>query len=80
MKSKGFHQLENCEKFIIHLTKVLLSMLDFHPLSFIDLIQPTLELCVFYLFTDEGIVFLFQRFVIQCFNLIKEILLCSEYR
>uniref|UniRef100_A0AAR5PV48 Importin N-terminal domain-containing protein n=2 Tax=Dendroctonus ponderosae TaxID=77166 RepID=A0AAR5PV48_DENPD len=80
MKSKGYQHMENCEKFIIHLTTVLLSMLYFHPLSFIDLIQPTLELCVFYLFTDGGIVFLFQRFVIQCFNLIKDILLCSEYR
>ncbi|XP_066152603.1 importin-11 [Euwallacea fornicatus] len=80
MKSKGVYPLETCEKFIIHLTKVLLSMLDTHPFSFVDLIQPTLELCFYYLFTDEGIVFLFERFVIQCFNLIKNILLCAEFR
>lgn len=80
MKAKGVYPLETCEKFIIHLTKVLLLMLDTHPFSFIDLIQPTLEFCVYYLFTDEGLIFLFERFVIQCFNLIKNILLCAEYR
>ncbi|CAH1127188.1 unnamed protein product [Ceutorhynchus assimilis] len=80
MKSKGIYLTDSCEKFIIHLTKVLSSMLDVHPFSFIDLIQPTLELCVYYLFTDEGISFLFERLVIQCFNLIKAILLCAEYR
>ncbi|KAL1492056.1 hypothetical protein ABEB36_012554 [Hypothenemus hampei] len=80
LKSKGVQSLETCEKFIIHLTKVLLSMLDTNPFSFIDFIQPTFELCFFYLFTDEGIVFVFERFVIQCFNLIKNILLCAEYR
>ncbi|XP_076251460.1 importin beta11 [Rhynchophorus ferrugineus] len=80
MKSKGTYPTDVCEKFVIHLTKILLSMLDTHPYSYIDLIKPTLDLCLYYLFTDEGITFLFERFVIQCFNLIKSILLCTEYR
>ncbi|KAJ8915196.1 hypothetical protein NQ315_015419 [Exocentrus adspersus] len=80
IKGKGIYILELCEKFIIHLTKVLLSVLDTHPLSFIDFIQPSLEFTVYFLFTDEGINFLFERFIIQCFNLIKNILLCVEYR
>ncbi|KAJ8961664.1 hypothetical protein NQ318_021262 [Aromia moschata] len=80
IKGKGVYLLEQCEKFIIHLTKVLLSVLDTHPFSFIDFIQPSLEFTFYFLFTDEGINFLYERFVIQCFNLIKNILLCVEYR
>lgn len=80
IKGKDTYLLEQCEKFIIHLTKVLLSVLDTHPFSFINFIQPSLEFTVYYLFTDEGINFLFERFIIQCFNLIKNILLCVEYR
>ncbi|XP_060524948.1 importin-11 [Cylas formicarius] len=80
ISGKGLYPVELCEKFVVHLTKVLLSMLDTHPFSYVNLIQPTLEFTVFYLFTDEGITFLFERFVIQCFNLIKSILLCAEYR
>lgn len=80
IKSKGTYSIDNCEKYIIHLTKALTYMLDIHPFSFINFIKPSLELCVYYLFTDEGITFLFERFVIQCFNLIKTILLCAEYR
>ncbi|CAH1155509.1 unnamed protein product [Phaedon cochleariae] len=80
LKGKGIYVLELCEKYIIHLTKVLLSILELHPFSFIDFIQPTLELTFYYLFTDEGIGLIFERFVIQCFNLIKNILLCVEYK
>ncbi|CAH0559233.1 unnamed protein product [Brassicogethes aeneus] len=80
LKGKGLGVLESCEKFIIHLTKVLLSLLDVYPFSFVDLIQPSLEFAVYYLFTNDGVQFLFERFVIQCFNLIKNILLCVEYR
>nr|XP_022913125.1 importin-11 [Onthophagus taurus]XP_022913126.1 importin-11 [Onthophagus taurus] len=72
--------LELTEKFIVHLTKVLLSTLDVRPFAFVDFIQPTLELAVYYAFTPAGHEFIFERFVIQCFNLIKGILLCTEYR
>lgn len=77
---KGFQVTEMCEKFIIHLTKVLLSLLDVYPFSFVDLIHPSLEFSVYYLFTDDGAQYLFERFIIQCFNLIKNILVCVEYR
>lgn len=80
MKTKGSYMIETCEKFIVHLTKVVISMLDTHPFSFIDFIKPSLELCLYYLFTDDGITFLFERLVIQFFNIIKAILLCAEYR
>lgn len=80
LKGKGIYVLEICEKFIIHLTKVLLSVLEVHPFSFINLIRPSLEFTFYYLFTDEGINFLFERFIIQCFNLMKNIFLCVEYK
>lgn len=55
-------------------------MLDMHPFSFIDLIHPTLEFTVFYVFSPAGSQFIYERFTIQCFNLIKGILLCAEYK
>ncbi|XP_025833971.1 importin-11-like isoform X1 [Agrilus planipennis] len=80
LRGKGIYVLELCEKFIIHLTKVLLSVLDMHPISFVSFIRPTLEFTVFYLFTTEGTQYTYERFIIQCLNLIKGILLCSEYK
>lgn len=80
LKGKGIFVLEICEKVIIHLTKVLLSLLDVHPFSFINLIKPSLEFTFYYLFTNEGVNFLFERFEIQCFNLIKNIFLCCEFK
>ncbi|KAL3277503.1 hypothetical protein HHI36_012849 [Cryptolaemus montrouzieri] len=35
---------------------------------------------MYYLFTSEGIQFIYERFTIQCFNIIKSILLCVEYK
>lgn len=80
IKAKDTYILGLCEKFIIHLTKVVLSMLETHPISFVDFIQSTLEFTFYFLFTSEGINYLFQRFVIQCFNLMKHILLCADYK
>jgi len=42
--------------------------------------QPSLEFAVFYAFTPSGESVLFERFIIQCLNLIKGILLCAEYK
>lgn len=71
---------ELIEKFVIHLTKVLLSVLETHPFSFIDFIQKTLEFTVYYTFMAGGQESLFERFNIQCLNLIKLIMLCVEYK
>lgn len=68
------------EKFIINLTKVLNSVLETHPFSFIDFIQKTLEFTVFYTFMSGNQEWLFERFKIQCLNLIKLIMLCVEYK
>nr|CAD7589784.1 unnamed protein product [Timema genevievae] len=69
-----------CEKFAIHLTKILLDTLEHHPFSYVDFIQPSLEFAVVYVFTPAGDSLLFERFTVQCLNLIKAILLCAEYK
>lgn len=69
-----------CEKYITHLTKILLDILQHHPYSFVDFIQPALEFSMFYAFTPEGVVQVYERFIIQCLNIIKGVVMCVEYK
>ncbi|XP_043213718.1 importin-11-like isoform X1 [Amphibalanus amphitrite] len=68
------------EKYAVLHTKVLADTLETHPISFVPLIQPTLEFCAVHVFTERGAGLLFERFTVGCLNLIKAILLCHEYR
>lgn len=68
------------EKYIVLLTKVLRDMLEDFPFSYVQFIKLTLELVVFYIFTPNGAGLIFERFIVQCLNLIKTILLCPEYK
>lgn len=70
-------QLEVCDKFIIHLTKVLLGVSEMYPYFCIELMPKCLEFSVFYCFTEAGQALTFERFLIQCLNLMKGILLSS---
>ncbi|XP_012521564.2 importin-11 [Monomorium pharaonis] len=79
LASRGI-QVDVCEKFIIHLTKVLLGVLEMHPFCYVELIPTSLEFSVFYCFTEAGQALAFERFVIQCLNLVKMILLSTWYR
>jgi hypothetical protein len=80
LRSRGSNLVELCGKFIIHLTKVLIALLEHHPFSYVDLIWPSLEFPVFYVFTPSGESVLYERFVIQCLNLVMGILMCSKYK
>ncbi|XP_041042987.1 importin-11 isoform X1 [Carcharodon carcharias] len=71
---------EKLEKTIILFTKVLLDFLDYHPFSFISLIQRSLEFAVSYVFTDAGEGVVFERFIVQCMNLIKMIVKNDAYK
>uniref|UniRef100_A0A8C5C3D6 Importin 11 n=1 Tax=Gadus morhua TaxID=8049 RepID=A0A8C5C3D6_GADMO len=71
---------EKLEKTIILYTKVLLDFLDYHPVAFISLIQQSLEFAVSYLFTHVGEGVTFERFTVQCMNLIKMILQNHTYK
>ncbi|XP_034176421.1 importin beta11 isoform X2 [Osmia lignaria lignaria] len=77
--SRGI-QMEVCDKFIIHLTKVLLGVLEIHPFCYVELIPTSLEFSVFYCFTEAGQALTFERFIIQCLNLMKGVLLSTYYR
>ncbi|XP_012055952.1 PREDICTED: importin-11 [Atta cephalotes] len=79
LASRGM-QVDVCEKFIIHLTKVLIGVIDMHPFCYVELIPTSLEFSVFYCFTEAGQALAFERFIIQCLNLIKTILLSTYYR
>ncbi|XP_066567527.1 importin-11 [Amia ocellicauda] len=71
---------EKLEKTIILYTKVLLDFLECHPVPFIPLIQRSLEFAVSYVFTEAGEGITFERFIVQCMNLIKMIVKNDAYR
>lgn len=71
---------DRLEKTIILFTKVLLDFLDQHPFSFTPLIQRSLEFSVSYVFTDVGEGVTFERFIVQCMNLIKMIVKNYAYK
>ena len=55
-------------------------MQDNFPLAYVGFIKQSLELTVSYVFTDTGKGLLFERFIVQCMNLIKGIVKCDAYR
>ncbi|KAM6328269.1 importin-11 isoform 1-T15 [Alca torda] len=71
---------DRLEKTIILFTKVLLDFLDQHPFSFTALIQRSLEFAVSYVFTEAGEGIVFERFIVQCMNLIKMIVKNYAYK
>nr|KAF6355031.1 importin 11 [Myotis myotis] len=71
---------DKLEKTIILFTKVLLDFLDQHPFSFTPLIQRSLEFSVSYVFTEVGEGVTFERFIVQCMNLIKMIVKNYAYK
>ncbi|XP_059176481.1 importin-11-like isoform X2 [Physella acuta] len=75
----GHHvMLEKCEHLISSVTKVLLDLLEMHPTSYVHFIKTTLTFVVQYNFTAKGL--LFERFTVNCFNLMKQILFSDDYK
>ncbi|XP_050400869.1 importin-11 [Patella vulgata] len=70
--------VEKCEKLVVTLTKVLIDTLEMHPIAFVQFVRTSLEFVVRYNFTAKGL--LFERFVVNCFNLMKGILFCDVYK
>jgi hypothetical protein len=68
------------EKHTLTLIKVLSSVLDTHPFSYVDFIEVTLQYSSFYCFTKEGHELLFDTLLIRWLNLMKAILQCPEYK
>uniref|UniRef100_A0A3Q1IV43 Importin-11 n=1 Tax=Anabas testudineus TaxID=64144 RepID=A0A3Q1IV43_ANATE len=61
-------------------TRRLLDFLEYHPCAFIPLIQRSLEFAVSYVFTPAGEGVTFERFIVQCMNLIKMIVKNDAYK
>lgn len=57
-----------------------MDFLDQHPFSFTPLIQRSLEFSVTYVFTEVGEGVTFERFIVQCMNLIKMIVKNYAYK
>ena len=57
-----------------------MDFLDQHPFSFTPLIQRSLEFSVSYVFTEVGEGVTFERFIVQCMNLIKMIVKNYAYK
>jgi len=68
------------EKYIVLHQKIWSDLLETHPYSFVNHIRPALTFICSLCFTEEGKGLLFQRFTIFCFNLLKGILVCHEYK
>ncbi|XP_077988870.1 importin-11-like [Glandiceps talaboti] len=71
---------ELLDKKVILLTKVLLDTQNTYPLSFISFIKQSLEFATTYTFTEISEGFSFERFTVNCINLIKAIIRCDAYR
>lgn len=59
---------------------MLMAIIEDHPSEYLDFIQPTVELAYSYGFTADGNTVVFERFLIQLFNLTKLILICPQYK
>ncbi|XP_043278117.1 importin-11 isoform X2 [Venturia canescens] len=77
--SRGIH-IEVCDKFLVHLTKVLLGVLEFLPSCYVEVIPTSLEFTYFYCFTEAGQRLTFERFTIQCLNILKIILSLKAFK
>ena len=68
------------EKYINLLMKCLLELLDNHPKCFVHFLRRALEIATIYAFSEDENYFMYERFSVQCINIIKCILDCSEYQ
>ncbi|XP_071964409.1 importin-11-like isoform X2 [Antedon mediterranea] len=71
---------EKLEKKIIHLVKVLSVVQINHPVCFIRFIQRALTFTSTYVFTQAAENLNFERFIIECMNIMKAIVTCDEYK
>lgn len=67
---------ELLEKFVVRCMKIHLSFFGRTThFNYVNCITPALEFAIVYAFADEGQPYLFEKFLISCFDLIKKIIL-----
>ncbi|XP_023328884.1 importin-11 [Eurytemora carolleeae] len=71
---------EPMEKYIVLHQKIWADLLESHPYAFVSHIRKSLTFICSLCFTDDGRGLMFQRFIIFCFNILKGILVCMEYK
>ena len=71
---------ELLEKYAVLHLKILHDVLETHPFSFISVLKQTLEFLCSLCYTPQGEHLIFPRFVIFSLNIMKQVLLCMEYR
>ncbi|VVC95336.1 unnamed protein product, partial [Leptidea sinapis] len=59
---------------------IALGVLSNHPFAYVPLIRPSLEFALYYCFMEQGMSLTYERFTIQCLNIIKGILHCREFK
>jgi len=68
------------ERMLRVLTKVLLDLLEYHPICCVPYINSMLQLAVTYNFTPSGKLLTFERFSVNTLNVMRSILRCEAYR
>ena len=68
------------EKYSVLTLKLYTDLLENHPYSFLPVLKDSLQLICWLCFTEDGRQLVFQRLVIFCLNILKQVILCAEYR
>ena len=68
------------EKYSVLTLKLFTDLLENHPYSFLQVLKNALQLICWLCFTADGRDLVFQRLVIFCLNILKQVILCAEYK
>ena len=68
------------EKYSVLMLKLFTDLLENHPYSFLPILKDSLQFICWLCFTEGGRVLVFQRLVIFCLNILKQVILCAEYK
>ena len=72
--------LMDLEKYSVLQLKLFTDLLENHPYSFLPVLKDALQFICWLCFTVDGSALVFQRLVIFCLNILKQAILCAEYR
>jgi len=68
------------DKYVILHLKLFTDLLENHPYSFLVVMKDCLQFICWLCFTSEGSSLLFQRAAIFSLNILKQVMLCPEYK
>ena len=74
------HISVDLEKYSVLNVKLFTDLLENHPYSFLSVLKDALQFICWLCFTEDGRCLVFQRLVIFCLNILKQVILCPEYR